>query len=222
MENADRSDDDPPEGGDPPDGQGPDEGPPSVEDPDEDIRDLIARGRIDRAFKMLMDRHGHALFRYCCTVMRNDAEADDVHQTTFIQAHRDLRSFAGRSTIRSWLFGIARHRILDARKRRKVEKNSRPLAETDELIPDPEPFDLSRLDDARLIPSLRACLDELPEETRTAVVLRYQQGFSFEELGDLYGCKPGTVQARVARALKTLARCIKRRTEGTRTQGNND
>lgn len=216
METSDRSDDDPPDAGELPEGLVSHEAPLRLEDPDQDIVDLIATGNLDRAIRMLMDRHGRALFRYCCTEMRNESAADDVHQIIFIQAHRDLRSFAGRSTIRSWLYGIARYRILDAKKRKKIVKVSRPLQESDELIPDPEQFDLERLDDARLVPALRDCLERLPEQTRTALVLRWQQGFSYEELAELQRDRPGTIRVRVSRALKALRRCIELETRGPR------
>src|SRR5262249_54081012 len=83
--------------------------------------------------------------------------------------------------------------------------------------PTPEPPDLGapadeRLHHARLEAALVASVDELSEPIRTAVLLRYQQGFSFEEMGRICGEKPATLQMRVARALPVLRASILLRT----------
>jgi RNA polymerase sigma factor (sigma-70 family) len=185
---------------------------PSPADPDQDVIDLVRAGDRRKAIQRLMQRHGHAVYRYCCEAMRDDT-ADDVHQKVFIEAHRDLARFAGRSTLRSWLFGIARHRCLDAVKMRS-RRNRHFGGEPPPQIEDREAAPPEQLDDARLRAALASCLDELDEHIRAAVLLRYQQGFSFEEMADMCDEKPGTLQARVARALPLLRQCIETRTGG--------
>src|SRR5262245_14618748 len=88
-------------------------------DPDGDIVELIQRGDLRSALTSLMRRHGVAVYRYCREELHDRTLADDVHQQIFIQAYRDLMRFAGRSTLRTWLFAIARHRVLDAAKSRR-------------------------------------------------------------------------------------------------------
>lgn len=179
---------------------------------DADIRALIAEGELERALGMLMDRHGDALFRYCCKGLDSEAHADDVLQQVFIEAFRDLRAFTGRSTLRGWLFGIARHRVLDHK--RVLKRNlprSRPLRDTSI---DPRPPAAELIDDARLREALVECLGELGDHVRNALLLRYQQGFSFEEMSAICEEKSGTLQARVARALPVLRKCIEARTGG--------
>lgn len=172
-------------------------------------------GRADRiaALRMLMQRHGAAVFRFCRQQLHDRTLAEDVHQQIFIQAYRDLATFAGRSTIRTWLFAIARHRVLDAAKlRRRAHAH---LVEDDMAdAPDPDPDPGDRIDDARLLKALVECVDQLGEQLRTVVLLRYQQGFTFEEIAEICGEKPGTLQARVTRALPILRRCVEARTGG--------
>ena len=186
---------------------------PDAADPDHDIVHLITIGASSAALRSLMQRHGTAVYRYCRSTLRDNALADDVHQQIFIEAYRDLGRFAGRATLRTWLFAIARHRVLDAVKARR-----RALVHLEERnttnVPDPSPPPGERIDDVRLREALGACFDELGEHLRTAVLLRYQQGFTFEDMAVVCGEKPGTLQARVMRALPKLRACLEARTRG--------
>jgi RNA polymerase sigma-70 factor (ECF subfamily) len=183
------------------------------EDPDQDIITLIQRGERAAALTSLMRRHGVAVYRYCREELHDRTLADDVHQQIFIQAHRDLDRFAARSTLRTWLFAIARHRVLDAAKSRR---RAQAHIEEDDTAdtPDPSPPPGERLDEARLQHAMIECLRKLGEHVRGTLVLRYQQGLTFEELGVIFGEKPGTLQARVVRALPVLRACIEAKTGG--------
>jgi RNA polymerase sigma-70 factor (ECF subfamily) len=183
------------------------------EDPDHDIIALIQRGELAAALTSLMRRHGTAVYRYCREELHDRTLADDVHQQIFIQAHRDLERFAARSTLRTWLFAITRHRVLDAVKSRRRAQAHIEEDDTADM-PDPTPPPGERLDEARLQQALISCLRKLGDHVRGTLALRYQQGFTFEELGAIFGEKPGTLQARVMRALPVLRACIEARTGG--------
>ncbi|HEX8113454.1 MAG TPA: sigma-70 family RNA polymerase sigma factor, partial [Kofleriaceae bacterium] len=71
-------------------------------------------------------------------------------------------------------------------------------------LPDPRPSPGEGLDDAELQAALVTCLATLDDPARTAVLLRYQQGLTYEEMAEICGEKAGTLQARVARALRKL------------------
>lgn len=181
---------------------------------EQEILRLVDAGDLTAALRLLMRHYGTAVYRYCRETLRDRALADDVHQRVFIEAHRDLPKFARRSSVRTWLFAIARHRVLDAMKSRKRAQAHVDDADTGE-VPDPRPRPDERIDDARLRSALVACLEKLGEHIRTAVLLRFQQGFSFEEMAEICGDKPGTLQARVTRALPALRECIESRTGGS-------
>jgi RNA polymerase sigma-70 factor (ECF subfamily) len=171
-------------------------------DPDADVLALVG-GDTRAALHRLMQRHGRAVYRYCRIALNDAVLADDIHQQVFIEAFRDLPGFAGRSTVRTWLFGIARHRVLDAAKRRRRARSRFQVAAGDDL-PDPRPSPGEGLDDARRQATLVTCLAALDEPIRTAVLLRYQQGLTYEEMAEICGEKAGTLQARVSRALRKL------------------
>jgi RNA polymerase sigma factor (sigma-70 family) len=187
---------------------------PRDDDPDRDILLLVPRtpnADLSAALRLLMRRHGIAVYRFCREELHDATLADDVHQQIFIEAHRDLARFGGRSTLRTWLFGIARHRVLDAAKSRR--RAAAHIEEDDTAdAPDPSPPPDDQLDEARLHHALVSCLAGLGAHVRTALLLRYQQGFTFDEMGQACDEKPGTLQARVMRALPILRTCIESRT----------
>ena len=182
-------------------------------DPDQDVLDGVAAGDTRGALRRLMDRHGDAVYRYCGTALRDRWLAEDVQQQVFIEAFRDLPRFAGRSTVRTWLFGIARHRVLDAAKAR-VRTLAHVEVDGQADAPDPTPAPGELLDRARLGEALGACLAELDEKSRNAVLLRFQHGFTFEQMAEICGEKAGTLQVRVARALPVLRARLELRTGG--------
>lgn len=187
---------------------------PETGDPDADVVRLAQSGDPAAAIRRLMQRHGDAVYRFVRNALRDDVRADDVHQRIFIEAHRDLHRFSGRSTLRTWLFAIARYRVIDALKARAREVGRASESDgADE--PDPRPSPGEQLDDARLREALASCLEKLGEHIRTAVLLRFQQGFSFEEMAEIMREKPGTLQARVARAMPVLRACIEAATGGS-------
>jgi RNA polymerase sigma-70 factor (ECF subfamily) len=183
-------------------------------DPDSDVVALVANGDMTAALRRLMQRHGATVYRYCRETLRDPMLADDVQQQVFIEAHRDLPRFNGRSTVRTWLFAIARHRVLDAVKSRR-RAQSHVEASDPGVVPDPRPSAGETIDDARLHEALRACLETLREQLRALLLLRFQQGFTFEEMAVVCSERPGTLQAKVTRVLPVLRECIENRIGGT-------
>jgi RNA polymerase sigma factor (sigma-70 family) len=179
-------------------------------DADADVLALVRERKITEALEQLMARHGAAVYRYCRTALGDATLAEDVQQQVFLEAFRDLPRFGGRSSLRTWLLGIARHRVLDSARRRR-----RTLARIDDAIVepvDPAPSPDQGLDDARLRAALLVSLSELDEPVRTSVLLRYQQGLTYEEMAEICGEHAGTLQARVARAVRRLRDRIVSRT----------
>ncbi|HET9624179.1 MAG TPA: sigma-70 family RNA polymerase sigma factor [Kofleriaceae bacterium] len=175
-------------------------------------RDIIDRIGCDLpgALTLLRRRYGTPVYRFCREALRDRALADDTHQQIFIQAHRDLPRFAARASLRTWLFAIVRHRVLDAAKmRRRAEAHLEhgDAADPADLTPTPD----DQLDTARLQRDLSACLDELDVELKLTVLARYQQGLTFEQMAELFDRKPGTLQAKIARILPRLRDCLERR-----------
>ncbi len=172
--------------------------------PEDEAREALARGDNRAALTILMTAYGRDLHRHCFQVLRDRDLADDVHQTVFVQAYRDLPGFAGRSSLRTWLYGIARHRCLDAMKigarwRRRFVR-AEPLPDAADERPGAD----AALADSGEVSALVAALADLSIDTRIAVLLRFREGLTYEEIGAVCGERATTVQARVARALPRL------------------
>jgi len=182
---------------------------------DGDVLDRLVRGDERGALTALMSRYGVPVYRFCRQMLRDEALADDVHQQVFVQAYRDLPRFERRSALRTWLFGIARHRCLDAIKIEGRRGRRFPLDdEPGENDSGGGPSVLDRLAAAEVAGALEHCLDELAPATKSAVLLRFREGLGFEEMAVLNDEKAGTLQARVARALPVLRKCLERRLKG--------
>ncbi|HSN99916.1 MAG TPA: RNA polymerase sigma factor [Candidatus Nanopelagicales bacterium] len=172
-------------------------------------RALLAMQRSDRrgALTLLVQAYGEPIYQYCHRVLRSRALADDVHQITFLQAYQDLGTFTG-ERFRPWLYAIAHNRCLDALKvsRRWLTRFSLRGELPDE--PDPGSTSEERLAAGSLAAALEECLGRLQPHVRIAVALRYQEGFTYEEMARICRERPATLQARVARAMPALKRCL--------------
>jgi RNA polymerase sigma-70 factor (ECF subfamily) len=183
--------------------------------PDHDVLERLDAGDLTGAVNLLMRRHGARVYRFCRAALHDAALADDVLQLVFEQVLRDLPRFQRRVPAVAWILGIAHHRMLDA-----VRQRGRSQSRTGEIdldcIEDSAPSALQALDHARLMAALTVALTKLDLRSRAAVLLRYQQGLSFEEMAKVCGEKPGTLQARVARALPRLREIVSRRANRSR------
>jgi RNA polymerase sigma-70 factor (ECF subfamily) len=178
-----------------------------------EILSALARGDREAALRLLLREYGTPVWRYCRRMAGDGDLADEAHQMTFVQAYEGLPRFAGRSSLRTWLFGIAHHRCLDVLKiSRRREARFAPL---DGLPEPPAPAATAedRLAAASRVRTLGRCLRELAPHVRAAVLLRFQQGITYEEMARLEGERAPTLQARVARALPVLRRCLESKGE---------
>lgn len=173
----------------------------------------LDRSDRDRALSLLMQGYGKPVYRYCRRMLVDTELTDDVHQMVFVQAYEGLRSFGRRSSLRTWLFGIAHHRCLDALKtgRRRQRRFSLMADLPEEPVPGATVEE--RLAERSRAWGLSRCLQALAPRIREAVLLRYQQEITYEEMARLTGERPATLQARVARALPVLRRCLEAQRE---------
>ncbi len=159
-----------------------------------------------------MDTYGDAILGFCTRILRDRSLAEDVLQQVFLEAYRDIERFQQRSSVRTWLFGIASHRCQDAiksRRRRELRIESDDTAMT--TFADPAAAPTDHLDRTRLVAALEDCLRALSEEVRMSVLLRFQAGMSYEQMSASLDAKADTLQRRVSRALPELRQCLERK-----------
>lgn len=169
-----------------------------------------ARAASERRARIseLMDAHGEAVFGFCMRMLRSQTLVDDVVQQVFLEAYRDLDRVTGPSA-RAWLFGIARHRCLDAA--RSQQRRSKVIENNEQAVlafEDPGAGPIEHLDRVRLAARLEQCLQRLSPDVRATVLLRFQTGATYEQLAEQLAASADTLQIRVSRALPVLRRCL--------------
>jgi RNA polymerase sigma-70 factor (ECF subfamily) len=177
----------------------------------DELAAAMARRDDRRAIALIDASYGDSVYRFIRTIVQRDDLADDVYQTTLVEAFRDLRAFAGRSSVRTWLFAIARHRCLDAL---KMERRRGARFTSVEQLPetaDPAMATDQRLSDSQLVAALEHCLAEVGSEVRMVLVMRFTEGFGYDDIARICGARPEAVRARVCRAMPVLRRCIEQR-----------
>jgi RNA polymerase sigma-70 factor, ECF subfamily len=164
------------------------------------------RGDLHKALHILLQAYGSSLRQYCRRLVNDEALADDVYQTSLLQAFLHLPRFSGHSSFRVWLHVIARHRCLDAL---KVSRNQRKHLRQAEQLPEvPAPQDTPEEALLRKCThtALRAELRRLPTQAHQALMLRYYEQLSYEEMGRRCAEQPATLRVRVSRTLSRLRR----------------
>ncbi len=167
-----------------------------------------ARGPgADRAFEVLVNRHGPLVLRVARGRLAAEADARDVFQATFWLLARRSRSIRNRAALASWLFGVARRvaaRALVEAARRRTRERQAAITEADSTL-DP------RHRDPDLAATVQAEVARLPRLYRVAVILADLEGLTAAEAADQLGCPVGTFKARLsrgrARLRDRLARC---------------
>jgi RNA polymerase sigma factor (sigma-70 family) len=171
----------------------------------------IERKDYRGAVALLMRHHGTEVYRFCLGLLGDADAAQDLLQSVFIQAFQALPTYVPRSTLRAWLYGIARHRCLDALKGSR--RWTRLVEATGELpeAADSAPGSDARLAAADLRAALESCLDQIPAKARECLIMRYRSQLSYEEIASVCEEQIGTLRARVARALPLLRKCLEQK-----------
>lgn len=171
-----------------------------------------AQGGDKRAFDQLVSKYQRKLGRLLSRFVRDSAEVEDVSQEAFIKAYRALPSFRGDSAFYTWLYRIG----INTAKNYLVSQGRRAPTTTEFDTEEAETFDdATQLRDINTPESLlltkqigetiNAAMDALPEELRTAIVLREIDGMSYEEIAGIMDCPIGTVRSRIFRAREAVA-----------------
>lgn len=155
-------------------------------------------------------REIHPLVRNVCRGMLNDeADAEDATQNALINVVRNIDRFDGRSSFTTWVYRIATNAAIDEGRRRRRRRSRMVHDETDVADPAGTAI-LDQVDDAdRLGPLLR----RLPEDFRTAVVLRDVMDLDYDEIARILGVPGGTVRSRIARGRTRLAELLGNQTD---------
>jgi RNA polymerase sigma-70 factor (ECF subfamily) len=183
----------------------------SDRDIDQQLVERVQRGD-KQAYGLLVEKYRRKLGRLLSRFIRDQAEVEDVVQEAFIKAYRALPNFRGDSAFYTWLYRIG----INTAKNYLVAMGRRPQTQNEIEVDDAENFedgDELRTTDTpetelmtkEIAKTVQAAIDALPEDLRTAIVLREIEGLSYEEIAESMECPIGTVRSRIFRAREAIA-----------------
>jgi RNA polymerase sigma-70 factor (ECF subfamily) len=174
--------------------------------------ELVARsmgGDLD-SFNQLVLRWERPIYALAYRVIGREEEARDVAQETFLRAFRALPGFRGQAKFSSWLYRFTLNLCRDWLRRERRAPMIQPPEDADlfEMAAASGPSEsietlVTRQDLARRV---EVAMARLPEEQRTAIVLKEYHGMTFQEIADLLGCPLSTVKTRLYQGLTVLRR----------------
>ena len=153
------------------------------------------RGGNQEAQRQLYERYVGRTYRCALRLTCDSQDAFDVTQETFVRAFTQIRSFAGRSSIGTWLYRITTNEALQLARRRKLEKDQISNFVRANCAPEENLSSRCDMEDA---------LSKISLQNRTILVLKYVEGLSYEEIAHVLEYPMGTVASRLNRAREEL------------------
>ena len=167
------------------------------------------------AFDLLVIKYQYKVHAIISRYVKDIDEVNDVMQEAFIKAYRSLKGFRGESAFYTWLYRIA----VNTAKNYLTARNRRPPAfDVDVDVSDhseghkqlhniDSPENIFYRDELQSV--INTAIENLPEDLRTALILREFEGLNYEEIADIMNCPIGTVRSRIFRARESLEEKIK-------------
>jgi RNA polymerase sigma-70 factor (ECF subfamily) len=175
------------------------------------------QGDLD-AFNRLVLAYQEMAFNLAFRMLSDEDAAEDATQTAFISAYRSMRSYRGGS-FRGWLLRMVTNTCYDElrRKHRHPTQSLEPLSVEDNqeiespawMVDDKAPDPQDSMESAELDHAVQHCLDNLPPEFRSVVVMVDIEGLDYEEVAQSVKTPLGTIKSRLARARLKLRDCLR-------------
>jgi len=181
---------------------------------DKEIIERVKNGD-KKAYDLLVLKYQQRVINLISRFVKNHADALDVSQETFIKAYKALPNFRGESAFYTWLYRIAvntakNHLTVQSR---KITKSDYDVTEIEQiegnmtLTEQTTPENLLIKDELQEI--VLNTIENLPEDLKSAIMLREIEGLSYEEIATVMECPVGTVRSRIFRARETIDNKIK-------------
>lgn len=171
----------------------------SLAEVEDEILAMRAADGDERAFAVLVRRHGGYLVGFATRVLGSRADAEDCVQDALIVAWRRLPELRNPGQVRAWLSTIVARKATD---RQRAARPTTPIEDAEPLAVGPAP-DEAALTSSQL-DTLRTALDTLPIEQRTVWLLREVSGYGYEEIARELGISATAVRGRLSRARASI------------------
>jgi len=173
---------------------------------------------VERAYEELLLRYQHPVYNLVYRLLNDPADTNDVVQEVFLKIFRNIGSFRGQSSLKTWVYRIAvneahNHRRWFSRHRKQeigLERDDEDRGYQDTLSdPGPSPFDTAADNEAHGI--IESALNGLNPTFRAAVILRDVEDLSYDEIADVLQLNLGTVKSRIMRGREALKQALQAR-----------
>jgi RNA polymerase sigma-70 factor (ECF subfamily) len=189
---------------------------------DEEVVARVLAGETP-LYEIVMRRHNQRLYRAVRAIVRDEAEAEDIVQETYVRAYRSLHQFEARAQLSTWLTRIA---VNEALGRLRKTARLQPLEEMvdDEWVPqhlavtDPKMSPESQAATSELRTLLESTIDQLPVMYRQVFMLRAVEGLSTEETAESLGIEADNVKTRLHRARAMIRQALARQAQATTSE----
>ena len=183
-----------------------------------DELELVRRAQSgdELAFRTIMERHNRRLYRVARTILRDDSEAEDAVQESYLRAFAALGSFRGDASLATWLTRITLNEALGRKRRQRptvelealdaMKERSAQIIRFPTMQTDTDPERSAAQREIRRL--LERSIDALPEPFRVVFVMRDVEELSTEETAGFLGIKPETVKTRLHRARRLLREAL--------------
>lgn len=169
------------------------------------------------AYRILVERHSHNVFRLAYRITGNQHDAEEVVQEAFLRAYQKLGQFAARANFGTWVYRIAANYAIDRMRQKKKEEarrvepaagedgmESNPVSQVQDAAPTPERLTQS----LELRKQMEIALAALSESERTAFVMRHWEGCGIEEIAEVLKSNTGAAKNTVFRAVQKLRQAL--------------
>jgi RNA polymerase sigma-70 factor (ECF subfamily) len=164
-----------------------------------------ARQGEENAFARLVETYQVPVFNLCYRMLGDADLAEDAAQETFLRAYRHLAAFDTRRSFRTWVLSIAAHHSIDQGRKRRLPIVPLEALEPDSGPKDPEPGPEASMVRRQVEADVQVMLAGLPPADRAALILRYWDEMSYEEMAGVLETTVSSVKSRLHRARKQLA-----------------
>ena len=174
-------------------------------------KELIKRAKNNdlSAFEELIRMHEKNVYNIALKILGNEHDASDAAQEAFIKMFKNIRKFRGDSKFSTWVYRIAHNVSLDilrknSKKTVSIDDEDNQITNFADSSPSPEQIVIEN----EKSQMLKNAINSLPPVSRTAIMLRDINGFSYEEIAKIQNCSLGTVKSRINRARIQLREII--------------
>lgn len=181
----------------------------SLRNCDDTVQSELAEGNFRGALEALVHGYQHVVVGFCTNVLGDEAQAEEVAQEVFLAAYKAMPRFRQQSSVRTWLFAIARKQCLQTR--RNYGRRSRIGRDKQSFIAEgahrdrmPEPGE----EPEALLRLIQHSLRQLPDAERALLTMRYDTGLSVADMAHILGISTASVRRRLAQALGRLREVI--------------